>query len=271
MPLLNTTRGALHWIDTCHDRAGPPVLLIHGLGGDAGFWSAEQAALAARHRVLAVDLRGSGLTPGTHSPFSADALAQDLLAMLDHAGIDRVHVVGFSMGGVVAQALVSAAPTRVHSLVLAATFATPNTQSRLFLQAVGAVYRAGATPKQIFDLVLPWLFSVGFLSDPRAAPWLDYPDDAPDEQTAEDWQRLLDAMIGFDGRPRLPHIHVPTLVIGGDEDRLATPEDAQVLLDGIPSARLSMLRGGHLMNVESPDAFLSELERFFLAHAPAGG
>ncbi|WP_447594529.1 FAD-dependent monooxygenase [Stenotrophomonas rhizophila] len=118
---------------------------------------------------------------------------------------------------------------------------------------------------------VPWLFSVGFLSDPRAAPWLDYPDDAPDEQTAEDWQRLLDAMIGFDGRPRLPHIHVPTLVIGGDEDRLATPEDAQVLLDGIPGARLSMLRGGHLMNVESPDAFLSELERFFLVHAAAGG
>lgn len=268
MPTVNTARGALHWIEAGQPTA-PAVLLIHGLGGDAGFWAAEQPALAARFRVLAVDLRGSGLTPGTANAFSADDLAQDLLAILDHAGIDAVHVVGFSMGGVVAQALASTAPARVQRLVLAATFATPNPQARLFLQAVGAIYRAGATPKQIFDLVLPWLFSERFLSDPRAAPWLDYPEDAPDEQSAADWQRLLDAMTGFDGHARLQHIRAPTLVICGDEDRLATPGDAQQLLAGIAGATLSTLRGGHLMNVESPDAFLAQVERFLLAHAPA--
>ncbi|MEG2803673.1 alpha/beta fold hydrolase [Stenotrophomonas sp.] len=265
MPFLTTPHGALHWLDTASDPDAPAVVLIHGLGGDASFWAAEQAALAAHFRVLTVDLRGSGLSARTSGAFAIEDLARDVVAILDHAGITHAHVVGFSMGGVVAQALASHAPGRVDRLVLAATFARTNPQAVLFLQAVGTVYRRGATPRQVFDLVLPWLFSEAFFSDPRAAPYLDYPEEAADEQTPQDWQRLLDAMCAFDGHARLATLACPTLVMAGDEDRLATLADAQHLASGIPGAVLHVLRGGHLMNVESPEAFIEHVMQFLRA------
>lgn len=241
------------------------MLLIHGLGGDASFWVAEQHALAAHYRVIAVDLRGSGRTPGGTAAFTIDDLAQDVLAIMDAAGVDAAHVVGFSMGGTVAQAMALAAPHRLRSLVLAATFAHTGTQARLFLQAIGAVYATGATPKQIFELVLPWLFSDTFLSSSAAAPYLDYPENAEDEQDREDWLRLLQAMLAFDGRPGLSCIATPTLVIGGDEDRLAPPEGVHALVEGIARSTLRMLPGGHLMNVESQQRFVDALAAFFAA------
>ncbi|WP_312329074.1 alpha/beta fold hydrolase [Stenotrophomonas sp.] len=267
MPLMTTSRGPAHWTETASPADAPPVVLIHGLGGDATFWVAEQHALADRFRVLAVDLRGSGKTPGGTAPFSIEDLAQDVLAIMDAAGIDAAHVVGFSMGGTVAQALALAAPQRVRSLVLAATFAHTGTQAELFLKAIGAVYANGATPKQIFELVLPWLFSDRFLSSPAAAPYLDYPESADDEQDRDDWLRLLQAMLAFDGRPALSRLGMPTLVIGGDEDRLAPQEGVHALVAGLSQATLCMLPGGHLMNVESPQRFADALATHFVAHA----
>lgn len=225
MPLLTTSRGPAHWIESAAEDAAPAVLLLHGLGGDAAFWSAELAALGGRFRVLAVDLRGSGRTPGSAAPFSIEDLAEDVLAVLDQARVESAHVVGFSMGGTVAQALAAAAPTRVRSLVLAATFARMSTQARLFLRAVASVYQADATPKQMFELILPWLFSEDFLGGPHVAPYLDYPEDAAGEQSRHDWLALLEALLAFDGHAALQAIQAPTLVLHGDQDRLASGQD----------------------------------------------
>lgn len=269
MPLLNTSRGPAHWLECNNVPDAPTVVLIHGLGGDAGFWAAELHALASRYRVLAVDLRGSGKTPGSTLPFTTRDLALDVLAILDQAGVETAHVVGFSMGGTVAQAMAVAAPQRLRSLVLAATFACTCTQARLFLQAVGAVYAGGGGPAQVYALVLPWLFSDRFLSSPAAAPYLEYVEDPTDGQTCEDWLRLLQAMLTFDGRPNLPRITTPTLVIAGDEDRLAPLDGAHALVAGVPHATLNVLPGGHLMNVESPQPFTDALLTFLAANDAA--
>jgi pimeloyl-ACP methyl ester carboxylesterase len=263
---MTTSRGPAHWLDMNAVAGAPAVVLIHGLGGDAGFWAAELPALGAHFRVLAVDLRGSGKTPGTDAAFTIEDLALDVLAILDHAGIESAHVVGFSMGGTVAQAMAVAAPQRLRSLVLAATFASTCTQARLFLQAVGAVYCSGGSPAQVYGLVLPWLFSDGFLSSPAAAPYLDYQEDPNDKQTCADWLHLLQAMLAFDGRAALSAIAVPTLVISGDQDRLAPQDGADALVHGIAHAALAVLPGGHLMNVESPEVFIDALTGFFVVN-----
>lgn len=260
-----TPSGQIHWVEAGPQHGAPAVVLLHGLGGDAGFWAAEQQSLARHFRVLAVDLRGSGSSPSSDGPFSIQDLAREVVGVLDAAGIDAAHVVGFSMGGLVAQAMAVEYPARVCRLVLAATFATTNVQARLFLHAVGSVYRGGASAKQMFELVLPWLFSSRFLSDPRAAPYLDYPEDADEEQPREDWLKLLDAQLAFDGQPRLLSIKAPTLVIAGEEDRLASLADAEQLAQGIKGGVLQVLQGGHLMNVESPEAFQQALVSFLAA------
>ena len=193
----------MHWIEQGPGVDAAAVVLIHGLGGDAQFWGVEQTALARHYRVLAVDLRGSGWSPGTLEAFSIEDLARDVECMLDEAGISSAHVIGFSMGGVVAQALAVASPHRIKRLVLAATFAIVYPQARLFLEAIGSVYRDGISARQLYELVLPWLFSVAFLDDSRSAPYLAYPDEQGEEQSRDDWLSLLAALLAFDGRARL--------------------------------------------------------------------
>jgi 3-oxoadipate enol-lactonase len=158
--------------------------------------------------------------------------------------------------------LAVAFPDRMQSLLLASTFARTNAQARHFLEAVASVYQCGASSKQIYDLIVPWLFSLPFFNDPRAEPFLEYPDDVEVDQSLEDWLRLLAAQLAFDGRNRLPLIDAPTLILAGADDRLVPLEDAEHLAHGISGAVLHILQGGHLINIESPHAFEQEILNF---------
>ena len=95
---------------------GPALVLLHGLGGDRAFWAAETRQLSGDFQVIALDLRGSGPTPVTDDGHSMATLADDVGAVLDAAGIESAHIVGFSMGGLVAQALAARHPQRVDRL-----------------------------------------------------------------------------------------------------------------------------------------------------------
>lgn len=250
----------IHWIEEGSDAT--PLVLLHGLGGDAKFWAAEQAKLSKIYRTIAIDLRGSGLSARAMESLSIASLVEDILDVLDASGIENADIIGFSMGGVVAQALALAAPQRTKRLVLAGTFATMNVQARLYLQAVGAQYRQGATPEQMYSLILPWLFSIPFLSSPDAQPFLSYVQDPLDQQTREDWLRLLQALLDYEGVDRLEDIQAPTLILYGSEDRLASSSDAEIIRSGITKSVLKVVPGGHLFNIESPDVFLNHIVSF---------
>jgi 3-oxoadipate enol-lactonase len=251
--------GDIHWIEQGH---GPPLVLLHGLGGDAGFWDAELPVLSSAFRVIAVDLRGSGASPPSPmDPTMAD-LAEDVVELLDALDLGTAHVLGFSMGGNIAEALAARHPDRVGKLILAATFARMNPHARRFLDAVLGVYESGATARQIFELVCPWPFSLAFLSDPANAGAVSYPDDATEDQSMVAWRALYRAQQTFDGRDLLSDIQAETLVIVGERDALVSEDDARGLSEGIPSARLEILPGvGHLLNVEAHAPFLRSVLR----------
>lgn len=243
---------------TTDDR--PVLVLLHGLGGDGGFWAADVAALEVDFRVLAPDLRGSGAIP-IGGGFSVETLADDVAALLDGAGADSAHVVGFSMGGLVAQAFAVRHPRRLDRLVLAATYPVMNAQARLFLDAVRDVVVDTGSMRAVFPLVLPWLFTVGFLADPANAGWLAAPEG--DGEPPAGWLAQYRAQRTFDGTADLARITAPTLVVRGEEDRLVTAADAAALADGIAGARISTFpRAGHLLNVEDPQRWLAEVGGF---------
>jgi 3-oxoadipate enol-lactonase len=120
LQLASVGRYQLRYLDT---GTGPPVVLIHGLAGDYSAWLAQIEVLRANHRVLAFDNRGAGGSTQVDEPVGTQDLANDTLALMDHCGIERAHVVGRSMGGAVAQHMALLAPQRVSSLVLCASFA----------------------------------------------------------------------------------------------------------------------------------------------------
>jgi 3-oxoadipate enol-lactonase len=127
MPYSPGLTGPIHWIDA---GTGAPLVLLHGLGGDVGFWAAEIDAWTPRRRLIALDLRGSGSTPMSAIQHTMVDLADDVAAVLDDAKVDAADVLGFSMGGNVAQAFALRHPMRVRRLVLASAYAHMNTQAR---------------------------------------------------------------------------------------------------------------------------------------------
>jgi len=250
----------VHWVEA---GSGPPVVLLHGLGGDTGFWAAERVAWAARFRLILIDLRGHGATPASPGGHSIDDLADDVVAVLDAIGIEAAHVVGFSMGGLVAQSLAVRHPGRVARLVLASTYAVMNPQARLFLDAVLDTYERSQDPAQMYRLIFPWLFSVAFLADPAHGALLAGSDADLDDQSLAAWRAAYLAQRRFDGRAQLGRIAAPALVIAGRDDRLVDLADARALADGVPGGELAVLAGaGHLVNVEQPDAFRASVETF---------
>jgi pimeloyl-ACP methyl ester carboxylesterase len=261
--------GPVHWAEA---GAGPPVVLLHGLGGDIGFWAAEAADWQAQFRLLLIDLRGAGSTPPSPGGHSIADLADDVAAVLDAAGVRAAHVVGFSMGGLVAQSFAVRHPARIDRLVLASTYAVMNPQARLFLDAVLRTYEDSRDAAQLYRLIFPWLFSVEFLADPANRALLPGADLELDDQPMEDWRAAYLAQQRFDGRDQLGRIAAPALVVAGSEDRLVSLEDARALARGIPGADLAVLAGaGHLINVEQPDWFRATVGNFLARPAPAPG
>jgi pimeloyl-ACP methyl ester carboxylesterase len=223
-----------------------PVVLLHGLGGEVGFWTAEIESLARHFRVIAIEMRGSGQTPMS-GPTTVDELADDVVAVLDAAGVSSCDIVGFSMGGLVAQSFALRWPTRLRRLVLASTFSVMNAQARRFLDAVLSVYEGGCTSKQMFDLIAPWLFSPRFVADPRNAPLsLRVPSCTQRATRTNNHVR-----IGAGSTARSKRSTVPP--------RTSTSP-------GIVAPTVVLVeRAGHLINVEQPHAFRGALVDFLRA------
>ncbi|WP_173112251.1 alpha/beta fold hydrolase [Paenibacillus qinlingensis] len=167
------------------------------------------------------------------------------------------------MGGNIAQTFVLTYPERVEKLILAASFAVMNQQARLFLDAVLSVYEGGATTKQMFDLIAPWLFSASFLNEPDNAAYLVYDENDPDQQPFYAWKNQYLAQQSFNVVSRLHEIKTPTLIISGEMDRLAHLEDSLLLTEKIEHAILKTIpKSGHLINFEYPDLFHSSVLEF---------
>lgn len=235
---------------------GEPLILISGLGGDHTFWQPSVEILASRFRVIIYDVRGSGKSAMPNSPYSMDIFSDDLLALMNALKIEKANILGFSMGGCIALQFSLNHPERLLKLIVAVSYAVMPVQSRLFLDAVLAVYKNGASTKQMFDLVCPWLFSRQFLSDPANKPALRYDENDVNPQPLFAWKNQYLATTDYNITKEVSAIETPTLIMAGEEDRLSPVEDAILLHKAISCSELITFQGaGHLINYENPDLF----------------
>jgi 3-oxoadipate enol-lactonase len=243
--------------------AGPPLVLVMGLGYARWGWEPVADLLARDFEVILFDNRGIGASDAPPGPYTAAELADDVLGVIDEAGLDRVHLLGTSLGGMVAQELVLARPARVERLVLACT--TPG----------------GPNAFPIPDGTLALMASAGTL-DPEVALRRFVENalapDAPQElverilahrlanlQPLEAWQAQAAAGASFDALERLGEIAQPTLVLHGTEDAVVDVRNADLLAERIPHARVELVRGcGHLFFWEQPEWFVESVRGFLL-------
>jgi pimeloyl-ACP methyl ester carboxylesterase len=235
---------------------GPPLLLVMGLGASLETWAAQRDAFAERYRVIAFDNRGAGRSGCPDAPWTIPAMAEDARAVLDFLEIERAHVLGVSMGGMIAQELAILHPERVNRLVVALSFARPDPIRRTFLLHRSWARSQGAESVSESIAHLPWLLSPATMNDgARLAEILDFVGAMP-LMSPEAYARQIDAILEFRTLERLGLVRAPTLVLAASEDVLTPVGLSEEIAAAIPDAELIVLpRGGHGVIIEYADDF----------------
>jgi len=225
---------------------GDPLVLIMGLGGTVHAWSRQLPAFSQRYRTLVFDNRGAGATDKPDQEYSIALFAQDTVRLLDSLGISRAHLLGLSMGGMIAQEIALSYPERVACLILCCT----NCGWRRSIPPAAEVLqtlttREGLSPEEMVRRSLPFMFSREYLENQPADVEEFVALSLREPQPEYAFKRQLAATMSFDSWGRLGRIKSPTLVMTGKEDLLIPPQNSQILAQGIPSAQLAILAGGH--------------------------
>jgi pimeloyl-ACP methyl ester carboxylesterase len=252
---------------------GAPLLLINGQGTTLESAWRTIDVLARSFRVLAFDNRDTGRSSFTPLPYSGMQMADDAIAVLDAAGEESAHVYGISLGGIVALDLALRYPDRVRALVLGAT--TPggptaiphDPQTLTFFARVGAM-----APEEAEWAAVPYTYGLMTrrmhaqrIAEDIARRLDSRPDNMPLATLAYVHQVAVAA--SHNRMLNLGHIRAPTLVVHGEEDATMSPENARILADAIPGARLQMWPGaGHAYVTDEPRAD-EEIGTFLLQHS----
>ncbi len=248
--------------------AGEPLLLIRGLGRSLRYWEPALPSFARHFKTIVFDNRGVGRTQAPLGFYSTQQMAADTAALLEALGLDRAHVFGISLGGMIAQELALRHRPRVRRLILAATRAGGTRSTPTPRSTIARLARATAAPSHESNRIHAELtLSAAYLADhPEiVGKWCDWAAADPNKKRGRVGQ--VAAAASHDAWDRLPHLKAQTLVVTGDQDLMIPAVNSEQLADLIPGARLRTLRGAaHDLSTERPEE-LSNLVRDFLERA----
>jgi 3-oxoadipate enol-lactonase len=249
--------------------SGDPLLLIMGLAADSTAWMFQVPDFAQHYRTIVFDNRGVGRTSKPAGPYTIHEMADDAAGLLDVLDVRRAHVVGVSMGGMIAQELALRHPARVRSLVLACTYPEPDAEiernRRFSLEQFGGTVTAegemqvdlkAINPMDFLQHLLPAVFNQEFIAKELPKLIQVFSGALQYGFSMEAILGQVAAVMNHKATERLHQIAVPTLVITGDADRLIPPANSDILAKHIPGANLVRIAGGsHGFNFETPEVF----------------
>jgi len=249
--------------------SGAPLLLIMGLAADSTAWMFQVPDFAQHYRTIVFDNRGVGRTSKPAGPYTIHEMADDAAALLDVLDVPRAHVVGVSMGGMIAQELTLRHAERVRSLVLACTYPEPDAEiernRRFSVEQLGGTVTAegevqidfkAINPMDFLQHLLPAVFNQEFIQKELPKLIQVFSGALQYGFSMEAILGQVAAVMSHKATDRLHQIAVPTLVITGDADRLIPPANSDILAANIPGAKLVRIAGGsHGFNFETPEVF----------------
>lgn len=250
MPIATLGTVQLTYLD---EGAGPAVVLLHGLGSQSEDWLFQTPVLAREYRVLAPNLRGHVGSSPVRGPVSVFSLAADVAQWLETLNVEAAHIVGLSLGGLVAQELAINFPQRVKRLVLCNTFA------HLWPTSIGEAGILGR--RLIASTLLPMATTARIV----ATDLFPRPDQAAIRAAVlervggndlSSYRYLIRAIRRFDSRAQLTRIQAPTLLITGDRDNVIPRGCQQQLVRGIRNIKWQIVRdSGHATPIDQPEEF----------------
>jgi len=238
---------------TVHGTAGPPVVLLHGLGSCAADWAPQLDALVPRYRVVAVDLPGHGASPLPSGPLTIEDMASAVARLSSELDAEPAHVVGLSLGACVALRLALQAPARVRSLTLVNPFAcvrpggltdVARLAQRLWLLATAPMPSLAA---HVAGRLFPW---------PEQRALYEAAVGSLSATSRRGYAAAMRALARFDARGQLAAIRRPTLIVAGDRDPVVALAPKLRLGAAIPGAHVVVVPGsGHATPYDRPGAF----------------
>ena len=245
---------------------GVPLVFLHGIGGDAESWRPQLDGFCGTFRAIAWDMPGYG-DSAPMAEMTFPALVDAVSLLLDRLSLNSVHLVGHSLGGMIAQDFARAQPERLRSLTLAATSAAFGKRAggeldaawheNFIKQRLGPLDR-GASMAELAPKLVQGL--VGDDPDPKGLEQAILSMAAVPEAS---YRAAVHCLAGFDQEHALGDIVTPTLLLAGERDPAAPPKVMQRMAEAIPNAQFEMLKGsGHLLHLERPEAFNNQLRRF---------
>jgi 3-oxoadipate enol-lactonase len=249
------------------DGDGPETLvLVNGLADNKESWEAQIPAFSERYRVISFDNRGIGESPTPPGPYTTADMAEDLAGLVDALGVERFHLLGVSMGGMIAQEFAIAYPEVLRSVTLGCTYAAPGEFCSRMFDMWGDLAPKLGVPFVMRDVTL-WAFTVPFFEE--------HTDDVREFEAAmaelampvDAYLSQLNVIQQHDTTDRLGGISTPTLVLAGEEDILIPVRLSRRLHDGISGAQWATVPGGHACLWESPDPFNNAVIDFVKEHS----
>ena len=264
--LRHYRNGALN-LAYAKEGTGPVVIFMHGIGGNRTNWDEQQTGLSNRYCTIAWDARGYGDSDDPVNPLKFSDFADDLNTLLDHLGVQTAHLVGLSMGGMIAQDFYGRYTDRVATLTLADTSqgfgAATEADRRDFLAPRLKPLQEGQTPADLAPKMIDVLTGSKATENVRQRLF-----NSLSAVRTEPYIQALKAIVTTDFRKVLPKIDVPTLIIVGTEDKILPISESRALADAIPGSELALIEhAGHLTNIEAPGRFNTIIGNFLRRHA----
>lgn len=253
---LTTPDGTRIRYDVAGRADGTPVLMIQGLGVDARGWALQKPRFSRTHRWITLDNRGVGGSDAPEGPYDLEVMAADAVAVLDAVGVESAHIVGASMGGVIAQIIGVRYPERVRSLTLACTACRHHPWRIELLEEWAHDVGAHGMRALIGDEGLTWL--IGGRLQRRFGVFINILGRLVLQTKPEAFVAQVRAILAMSDamREELVGLRTPTLVITGTQDSLTPVGDAEELHECIAGSRLVLLSGAaHGLMAETPNAF----------------
>jgi aminoacrylate hydrolase len=264
MPKVNVADAEIYY--ESHGR-GTPVLLVPGLGGVGSYWNPNIPAFSRNHQVVIHDHRGTGQSSRPLMRYSVDQMTADLLAVMDHLGIEKSHLVGHSTGGAIGQTLAVTHPERLLSLVIYASWTKADPFFRRVFEARRALLIKGGAAAYVRSTSV-FLYPDWWINENIAVLEERERFVIPDFPPAEIVASRIDAIMDFDRIDALGRIRNPTMVLCAKDDILTPPYYSRELARMIPGAELVELdRGGHCVSETNTRAFDDAVLAFIDRHS----
>jgi pimeloyl-ACP methyl ester carboxylesterase len=250
------------WVEQAGE--GEDVVFVSGLADEGACWVDQVSGLSDRYRITTFDNRAVGRSDVPEGEYRIADFAGDTIALLDALELERVHLVGSSMGGAIVQEVALARPERVRSLVLNGTWCRGDRFLHEIFRSWMWTARKSDGLRDFLVAVNLWCFAPRIWNEGTMDGWLDAAEASPSQQSVDAFCRSAEALVHHDSADRIGAIAAPTLVTVGELDLVLPPRFSEAIVERIAGSRLVVVPGaGHQPFQEQPDEYNRLLADFW--------